>query len=80
MYNSGELRKLECELRLRGAKFIAGVDEAGRGPLAGPVVSAAVILPVQHDIQGIQDSKKLSENDLLRYLFRISWKDLLLGI
>lgn len=61
MNNSGELRKLECELRFSGARFVAGVDEAGRGPLAGPVVSAAVILPVEHDIQGIRDSKKLSE-------------------
>lgn len=39
---------------------IAGVDEAGRGPLAGPVVAAAVILPFDHDIEGLDDSKKLS--------------------
>lgn len=50
------------ERRLREAKFefIAGVDEAGRGPLAGPVVSAAVILPPGGAIQGLDDSKKLS--------------------
>jgi ribonuclease HII len=41
--------------------FIAGVDEAGRGPLAGPVVAAAVILPVIHPILGLADSKKLTE-------------------
>jgi ribonuclease HII len=41
--------------------IIAGVDEAGRGPLAGPVVAAAVILPEQHPILGLNDSKKLSE-------------------
>jgi ribonuclease HII len=41
-------------------KFIAGVDEAGRGPWAGPVVAAAVILPVNTVICGINDSKKLS--------------------
>ncbi|PIU84251.1 MAG: ribonuclease HII [Deltaproteobacteria bacterium CG_4_8_14_3_um_filter_43_13] len=44
----------------RGYRFVAGVDEAGRGPLAGPVVAAAVILPENHTIQGIADSKKLS--------------------
>lgn len=42
-------------------KLIAGVDEAGRGPLAGPVVAAAVILPEFYDIDGLNDSKKLSE-------------------
>ncbi|MAZ77318.1 MAG: ribonuclease HII [Legionellaceae bacterium] len=42
-------------------KLIAGVDEAGRGPLAGPVVAAAVILPEHHSITGLRDSKKLSE-------------------
>ena len=44
-----------------GYKNIAGVDEAGRGPLAGPVVSAAVILPHDFSCAGIDDSKKLSE-------------------
>lgn len=41
--------------------FIAGVDEVGRGPLAGPVVTAAVILPADFDVPGIDDSKKLTE-------------------
>lgn len=40
--------------------WVAGVDEAGRGPLAGPVVAAAVVLPVEHGIVGLADSKKLS--------------------
>ncbi|MBT7424400.1 MAG: ribonuclease HII, partial [Candidatus Marinimicrobia bacterium] len=40
--------------------IIAGVDEAGRGPLAGPVVAAAVILPKNHSIEGLIDSKKLT--------------------
>ncbi len=44
-----------------GYKLIAGIDEAGRGPLAGPVVASAVILPKNELIQGIDDSKKLSE-------------------
>ena len=43
------------------ASFIAGVDEVGRGPLAGPVVAAAVILPADYEITGLNDSKKLSE-------------------
>ena len=52
------------ELRLwdRGYNFIAGVDEAGRGPLAGPVVAGAVILDPDFDISGINDSKLLSES------------------
>lgn len=40
--------------------YIAGIDEAGRGPLAGPVVAAAVILPVRHGIKGLADSKQLT--------------------
>ena len=42
-------------------KYIAGVDEAGRGPLAGPVAAAAVILDPRNPIEGLADSKKLSE-------------------
>ena len=45
----------------QGIKYIAGVDEVGRGPLAGPVVAAAVIMPKGFYIEGITDSKKLSE-------------------
>ena len=44
-----------------GAKYVAGVDEVGRGPLAGPVVCCAVIMPLDDIIQGVDDSKKLSE-------------------
>lgn len=44
-----------------GYEIICGVDEAGRGPLAGPVYAAAVILPKGHIIEGVNDSKKLSE-------------------
>ncbi|MBQ9735048.1 MAG: ribonuclease HII [Clostridia bacterium] len=44
-----------------GYKYVAGVDEVGRGPLAGPVVCAAVIMPMDDIIDGIDDSKKLSE-------------------
>ena len=45
----------------RGIQIICGVDEAGRGPLAGPVCAAAVILPPNVEIPGLNDSKKLSD-------------------
>lgn len=50
----------EQALKRKGYTVIAGVDEAGRGPLAGPVVAAAVILPSRYTLKGIDDSKKLS--------------------
>ena len=53
--------QFEHEAKTKGYNSIAGVDEAGRGPLAGPVVSAAVILPDDFSSTGINDSKKLSE-------------------
>lgn len=52
---------IEKEFQSKGYKIIAGVDEAGRGPLAGPVCAAAVILPDDCEIEGLNDSKKLSE-------------------
>lgn len=55
------MRVREDQLRAEGYKYIAGVDEVGRGPLAGPVVTAAVVLPSDFDVLGIDDSKKLSE-------------------
>ena len=51
----------ERELLAGGARLIAGMDEAGRGPLAGPVVAAAVIMPLDDVIPGVDDSKKLTE-------------------
>lgn len=56
-----EMKVPETELHEQGYNYIAGVDEVGRGPLAGPVVAAAVILPDDFDVPGIDDSKKLSE-------------------
>jgi len=53
--------KFEKEEQARGRFFIAGVDEVGRGPLAGPVCVAAVIMPLDDIIDGVDDSKKLSE-------------------
>jgi len=51
---------IERGLYARGASFVAGIDEAGRGPLAGPVVAAAVMFSRDFKIEGIRDSKKLS--------------------
>jgi ribonuclease HII len=56
-----EMSAYENALREQGARYVAGVDEVGRGPLAGPVVAAAVILPADFDLLGVDDSKKLSE-------------------
>ncbi len=53
-----ELEKLASE---NGYRFVCGVDEAGRGPLAGPVCAAAVILDKDTELEGVNDSKKLSE-------------------
>lgn len=53
--------KYEKELYNKGYSLIAGVDEVGRGPLVGPVVAAAVILPKNYKLEGLTDSKKLSE-------------------
>ena len=55
------MSEIENSLRARGIRYIAGVDEAGRGPLAGPVYAAAVIFPENAFIADINDSKKLSE-------------------
>ena len=56
-----DLLKFETDLYSKGYKLIAGTDEAGRGPLAGPVVASAVILPPNYYLEGLNDSKKLSE-------------------
>ncbi len=56
-----ELKQIEEELYTSGANLICGIDEAGRGPLAGPVVVGAVIMPRDSMIEGVNDSKKVSE-------------------
>lgn len=55
-----DLLQFEKELNKAGITLIAGVDEVGRGPLYGPVVTAAVILPVDYKLEGLNDSKKLT--------------------
>lgn len=56
-----DMWQIEDSCAERGYKVICGVDEAGRGPLAGPVCAAAVILPADIPIEGLNDSKKLSD-------------------
>ena len=56
-----QLKEYENQLRSKGFEFICGIDEAGRGPLAGPVVVASVIMPADSIIEGVNDSKKVSE-------------------
>lgn len=62
----GPTDEFELEARRRGYRRIAGLDEAGRGPLAGPVVAAAVILPTRCRLVGIDDSKQISESERAR--------------
>ncbi|WP_368292737.1 ribonuclease HII [Dehalobacter sp. TBBPA1] len=57
----GKLLEIEKGLFAEGYSRIAGIDEAGRGPLAGPVIAAACILPREFELPGLNDSKKLSE-------------------
>lgn len=72
--------RFEREAWREGFARVAGVDEAGRGPLAGPVVAAAVILPPEFDPDGIEDSKSLSEAQRERAFERIRAGALAVGI
>lgn len=56
-----EMKKMEEELYEKGIELIGGIDEAGRGPLAGPVVVACAVMPKNSMIEGVNDSKKISE-------------------
>ncbi len=71
-----ELWKIENEIYDEGCKLLCGVDEAGRGPLAGPVYAAAVMLPRGTEIEGLNDSKKLSEKKREELFERIKEKAL----
>lgn len=62
-----DLYKYEKELWNKGINYIAGIDEVGRGPLIGPVVTACVILPKDFKLEGLTDSKKLSEKKREEY-------------
>jgi ribonuclease HII len=63
--------EFELAARAEGARLVAGVDEVGRGPLFGPVVAAAVILPAEAELEGLNDSKKLSEEERERFDARV---------
>lgn len=69
-----DLRSFEKRLWKEGFQYIVGTDEAGRGPLVGPVVAGAVILPINYNLKGLTDSKKLSEKKREEY-FQIIQKD-----
>ena len=56
------LKQIDKEFFDMGMKYVCGIDEAGRGPLAGPVVVASVIMPEDSMIEGVNDSKKISES------------------
>lgn len=71
---------IENEYREKGFNIICGVDEAGRGPLAGPVYAAAVILPPDCVIEGLNDSKKLTEKKREALFDEIKEKALAYGI
>lgn len=74
------MQEFERGLRAKGTKYIAGIDEVGRGPLAGPVVSACVVLPEDFDILGVDDSKKLSEKKREELFDKILSKALAWGV
>jgi len=70
----------EAEIRARGFRVIAGLDEAGRGPLAGPVVAAAVVLPEKARLKGVDDSKKLSAGQREEMFSLLREKALAMGV
>ena len=72
--------KYEEELNQKGITLIAGVDEVGRGPLIGPVVAAAVILPKDFHLEGLTDSKKLSEKKREHFYEIIKQEAIAIGV
>ena len=82
IWNAEEKLRYERALREKGYKLIAGVDEVGRGPLAGPVVCAAVIMPLEEDalVIGVDDSKKLSAKKREELAFAIKLRALCYNI
>ena len=72
--------KYERELNKQGIELIAGIDEVGRGPLIGPVVAAAVILPKNFKLDGLTDSKKLSEKKREQFYQIIKSEAIAIGV
>ena len=75
-----DLYKYEKELYQKGITLIGGIDEVGRGPLIGPVVAACVILPKDFKLEGLTDSKKLSEKKRIAFDKIIREKAISIGI
>ena len=75
-----DLYKYEKELYKKGITLIGGIDEVGRGPLIGPVVAACVILPKNFKLEGLTDSKKLSEKKRIEFDKIIKEKAISIGI
>lgn len=76
----GPTDEFELEARRCGYRRIAGLDEAGRGPLAGPVVAAAVILPNRCRLVGIDDSKQLTESERNHLFVLITQRAVAIGV
>lgn len=74
------LLEYETELYKKEITLIAGVDEVGRGPLVGPVIAAAVILPVGYELEGLTDSKKISEKKRNKFFEILSKDALAIGV
>ncbi len=75
-----DMRLHERDAYRRGFRFICGIDEAGRGPLAGPVVAAAVVLPKSVRLPGVTDSKKLTSGQREDFFAKIRSRALAIGI
>ncbi|WP_265457057.1 ribonuclease HII [Enterococcus sp. HY326] len=78
--NYQKMQEFEKLAYLKGYKYIAGIDEVGRGPLAGPVVSAAVILKSDANLVGINDSKQLSQQKRAALLLEIKKQAVAIGV
>ena len=70
------LKKVENELYQKGIELIAGIDEAGRGPLAGPVVVVCCIMPKDSMIEGVNDSKKFQKRKEKSYMSKLQMRQL----
>lgn len=75
-----EMTEFERQLRKQGFSILAGIDEVGRGPLAGPVVTSAVILPESFYLPGLNDSKKIPESKRERFYEMIFKEALSIGV
>lgn len=67
-----EMKVREAELHEEGYELVAGVDEVGRGPLAGPVLAAAVVLPDDFDVLGVDDSRSFRKKGEMHCMMRFS--------